>query len=112
MMLGTAAKNGFEARPEGYYEKFLEELGDLARLYIAEKDGVVIAASITTELGNRVWHMYACSDKTCTQRLCANELIQWEMQRHAVEAGFRYFDFRGVEGYPTSDQSQIRAAPV
>lgn len=102
MMLGTAAKNGFEARPEGYYEKFLRELGDMARLYIAEKDGAVIAASITAELGNRVWHMYACSDKAYNGD-CANELIQWEMQRHAVEAGFRYFDFRGVEGYPTPD---------
>ena len=63
MMLATAAKNGFTARPQQYYAHFLEALGPMAKLYLAEKDGVIIAASITAELGNRVWHMYACSDR-------------------------------------------------
>ena len=57
MMLATAAKNGFTARPQQYYAHFLEALGSMAKLYLAEKDGVIIAASITAELGNRVWHM-------------------------------------------------------
>ena len=32
-----------------------------------------------------------------------NELIQWQMQRDALEGGYRYFDFRGVEGYPVPE---------
>lgn len=50
MMLATAAKNGFTARPQQYYAHFLEALGPMAKLYLAEKDGVIIAASITAEL--------------------------------------------------------------
>lgn len=102
MMLATAAKNGFTARPQQYYAHFLEALGPMARLYLAEKDGVIIAASITAELGNRVWHMYACSDRAY-QADFPNELIQWQMQRDALEGGYRYFDFRGVEGYPVPE---------
>lgn len=102
MMLATAAKNGFTARPQQYYAHFLEALGPMAKLYLAEKDGVIIAASITAELGNRVWHMYACSDRAY-QADFPNELIQWQMQRDALEGGYRYFDFRGVEGYPVPE---------
>ena len=83
-MLATAAKNGFTARPQQYYAHFLEALGPMAKLYLAEKDGVIIAASITAELGNRVWHMYACSDRAY-QADFPNELIQWQMQRDALE---------------------------
>ena len=32
-----------------------------------------------------------------------NELLQWAMQSHAIDAGIRYFDYRGVEGYPVED---------
>ena len=102
MMLATAAKNGFTARPQQYYAHFLEARGPMAKLYLAEKDGVIIAASITAELGNRVWHMYACSDRAY-QADFPNELIQWQMQRDALEGGYRYFDFRGVEGYPVPE---------
>ena len=69
---------------------------------VVGKDGVIIAASITAELGNRVWHMYACSDRAY-QADFPNELIQWQMQRDALEGGYRYFDFRGVEGYPVPE---------
>lgn len=51
MMLATAAKNGFTARPQQYYAHFLEALGPMARLYLAEKDGVIIAC----EHHGRAW---------------------------------------------------------
>ena len=34
MMLATAAKNGFTARPQQYYAHFLEALGPMAKLYL------------------------------------------------------------------------------
>ena len=46
--------------------------------------------------------MYACSDRAY-QADFPNELIQWQMQRDALEGGYRYFDFRGVEGYPVPE---------
>lgn len=102
MMTETADRCGFSARSAEYYRTFLIELGDIAKLYIAEKEGKTIAATMTAELGNRVWHMYACSDSAYRADF-ANELLQWEMQRYAVEHGYRWFDFRGVEGYPVKD---------
>lgn len=99
MMKITAAKDHFEARPYQYFVDFLTGLGDAARLYIAEKDGKAVAATISTEYGNRMWHMYGCSDTACLSDR-PNELLQWAMQSHAIDAGIRYFDYRGVEGYP------------
>lgn len=106
MMQETADKNGFTPRSQKYFDEFLTGLGDLARLYIAEKDGVPIAGSITMELGNRMWHMYACSDRRYQADL-PNEQLQYRMQCDAIAAGYRWFDFRGVEGYPTEDNPKF-----
>ena len=102
MMQLTADKNGFTARSKTYFEEFLAGLGENARFYIAEKDGVTIAGSITMELGNRMWHMYACSDRKYQADL-PNELLQYRMQCDAIASGYRWFDFRGVEGYPVEE---------
>lgn len=102
MMEQTAQKNDFEARSEAYFSSFLTGLGDMARLYIAESDGKAIAASVSVMEGDRGYFMYGCSDRDYL-KLCPNELLQWQMQCDALEAGCRWFDFRGVEGYPSED---------
>lgn len=102
MMEQVAQKNDFEARSESYFRSFLSGLGDAARLYLAEHEGVPVAASISVLQGDRGWFMYGCSDRACL-KLCPNELLQWQMQCDALRAGCRWFDFRGVEGRPVED---------
>ena len=102
MMEQTAAKNDFEARSQDYFRSFLTGLGDAARLYLAEFEGKPIAASVSVIEGDRGYFMYGCSDRDYL-KLCPNELLQWKMQCDALEAGCRWFDFRGVEGYPGED---------
>lgn len=102
MMEQVAQKNDFEARSESYFRSFLAGLGDAARLYLAEHEGVPVAASISVLQGDRGWFMYGCSDRACL-KFCPNELLQWQMQCDALRAGCRWFDFRGVEGRPVED---------
>lgn len=102
MMNETAAKRGFAPHTETFFREFLTVLGDTARMFIAEKDGQVIAGTITAELGNRMWHMYGCSDRRYHDN-CPNELLQYAMQCHALKIGCRWFDFRGVDGYPVEE---------
>ena len=49
-----------------------------------------------------MWHMYGCSDRNYHAD-CPNELLQYAMQCHALKNGRRWFDFRGVEGYPVEE---------
>ena len=102
MMNETAEKKGFSAHDEEFFRRFLTLLGSGAQMYLAEKDGNVIAGTITMEMGNRMWHMYGCSDRNYHAD-CPNELLQYAMQCHALENGRRWFDFRGVEGYPVEE---------
>ena len=102
MMEQTAQKNDFEARSQLYFRSFLTGLGDMARLYLAESEGKIIAASISVIEGDRGYFMYGCSDREYL-RLYANELLQWQMQCDALQAGCRWFDFRGVEGHPVEE---------
>lgn len=106
MMDQVAEKNGFEPRHEPYFRTFLTELGDSARLYIGEQNGKIVAGSITVFLGNRSWYMYGCSD-IASRKNHPNEALQYKMQCDAIERGCDWFDFRGVEGYPTEDNPKI-----
>lgn len=106
MMEQVAEKNGFEARKASYFASVLRELGHCARLYLAEMKGNVIAGALMVLLGNRAWFMYGCSD-TEARKDYPNELLQWRMQCDALEMGCKWFDFRGVEGYPTEDNPKF-----
>lgn len=106
MMELVAEKNGFEARRAPYFCSLLRELKEKARLYLAELDGKVIAGAIAVFFGNRACFLYSCSD-TEARKEHPNELLQWKMQCDALELGCEWFDFRGVEGYPTEDNPKL-----
>ncbi len=106
MMAQTGEKNEFTPRSQSYFREFLEGLGDTARMYFAVEDGHVIAGSIAVFYGNRSWLMYSCSD-AAFRKSRPNELLQYVIQSDAMDLGCRYYDFRGVEGYPEEGNPKI-----
>ncbi|MBQ6267405.1 MAG: peptidoglycan bridge formation glycyltransferase FemA/FemB family protein [Clostridia bacterium] len=98
MMKQTGEKNGFHPHSMQYYKAFINDL-EGASFWIAEEDGLPAAATFAVELGNRMWYMYGCSFRDRLKNH-PNEFLQWKMQCHAVDQGYRYFDLRGVEGFP------------
>lgn len=101
MMSQTGDKNGFKPHSLKYYEAYITKL-EGAGFYIAEENGVPVAATMTAELGNRMWYMYGCSNQSRLQNH-PNEFLQWKMQCHAIDMGYDWFDLRGVEGFPVED---------
>ncbi len=101
MMRQTGEKNGFKPHSTKYYTSFINDL-EGASFWIAEEDGDPVAATFAVELGNRMWYMYGCSDQDRLKNH-PNEFLQWKMQCHAVDEGIKYFDLRGVEGFPEPD---------
>ena len=81
-------------------------MGAHARLYFAKRDGRFLAAAIAVFYGNRAWFLYGCSHRDAL-REHPNELLQWHMQTDALAMGCRFFDFRGVEGYPDMDNPKL-----
>lgn len=102
MMEETAEKNGFEPKDEWYFRRILQSMEGKAKLYIAETDDEPLAAAITVTYGTGCWFLYSCSYRKGL-KYHPNELLQWKMQADALREGCRFFDFRGVEGWPVAD---------
>lgn len=97
IMRVTGERDGFNTRPKSYFSGLLKGLGENARLFIAEKDGVIIAATIAIRYGDKTWYLYGASDNNFRNAM-PNYLLQWEMIRWAAEGGCAIYDFRGVSG--------------
>jgi lipid II:glycine glycyltransferase (peptidoglycan interpeptide bridge formation enzyme) len=97
LMETTGERDGFAIRPRGYFERFLDALGDKARLYLAFYEGRAIGGAITTNVGGKTCYVYGASDNEC-RNVMPNYLVQWEMIRWAVETGCTVYDFQGVSG--------------
>ncbi|HNX13307.1 MAG TPA: peptidoglycan bridge formation glycyltransferase FemA/FemB family protein [Oscillospiraceae bacterium] len=93
----TGERDGFATRPEYYFKGLLTAMSENARLYVAELDGKMIAATIPIQYGNKTWYLYGASDNEYRNAM-PNYLLQWEMIRWAVQSGCEIYDFRGVSG--------------
>lgn len=98
----TAERDGFLIRNFGYFERmwdlFVEQ--GMARLFLAEYRGEVIAGTIAFHCGDKVWYLYGASSNR-HRNVMPNNLLQWTMIRWAKSLGCRIYDFRGVP--PTDD---------
>ncbi len=97
LMATTGERDGFAIRPKAYFERFLDALGERARLYLAFYEGRPIAGAITTNAAGKTCYVYGASDNEA-RNVMPNYLVQWEMIRWAVETGCTVYDFQGVSG--------------
>lgn len=97
LLLVTAARDGFRVRAREYFERMYDLLvpAGLARLFVAEHEGTMLAGAIVFRMGDRAVYVYGASadDK---RNLMPNHLLQWRMMLWAREQGCRVYDFRGV----------------
>lgn len=93
----TAARDQFIIRPLAYYRdawgRFIE--ADLARLFLAEHEGQVLAGLLLFRFGYKVWYMYGASSSD-KRRLMPNHLLQWEAIRWAKAQGCDLYDMWGA----------------
>lgn len=97
LMRTTGERDGFNIRPQNYFERMLDALGDNVRLYMAYYDGKAVSGAITTNLGDKTCYVYGASDNVF-RNVMPNYLVQWEMIKWAIERGCRIYDFQGVSG--------------
>lgn len=98
LMEVTGKRDGFQIRSYQYFVRMFEAMfPGYLRLYLAEWNNEVIAASLAGILGNKVWYLYGASDNQ-HRNVMPNYLLQWEMILWAINENCEIYDFRGISG--------------
>ncbi|MFH1099215.1 MAG: peptidoglycan bridge formation glycyltransferase FemA/FemB family protein [Candidatus Uhrbacteria bacterium] len=107
----TAHRQGIATHPKTYYETMLRVLsrqstvnsqqdGTDCRLYLAEHDGVAIAAAIVAYYGDTATYLHGGSSYA-HRALMAPHLLHWQAMRDARAVGMRWYEWGGIEPPPS-----------
>jgi lipid II:glycine glycyltransferase (peptidoglycan interpeptide bridge formation enzyme) len=95
----TAQRDLFHPRGLPYFQRMWRALAsedaDRIRLYLAEHDGQVHAATLWARVNGHVWYTYGAST-TAGRDLRPSNAIQWQMIRDALTGGAQTYDMRGI----------------
>jgi lipid II:glycine glycyltransferase (peptidoglycan interpeptide bridge formation enzyme) len=93
----TTMRDKFKGHDKNFYKKMLEILGakNMAKLYLAEYEGIVIAAIIVTFYKDTATYYYGASSNKY-RNVMAPYLLQWQAICEAKNKGMRYYDFLGI----------------
>jgi len=95
----TAQRDGFQPRALSYFERMWQvmrtEDPDRIRLYLASRDGVLLAATTAVTVGEHVWYSYGASS-TAGREYRGSNAVQWRMISDAHARGASVYDMRGI----------------
>lgn len=96
LYLETAGRCGFTGRSLSYFETMWDALtADRMRLYLAEHDGGLVAATTMVRVGERAWYTYGASS-TAGREARGSNAVQWRMIRDANAERCAVYDLRGI----------------
>jgi lipid II:glycine glycyltransferase (peptidoglycan interpeptide bridge formation enzyme) len=96
LMTVTARRDNFREHSAEHYRNLLTGSADFIRLYLAEYEGRVIAAGLFCFWGDQVTYLHGASDNDF-RSVMAPYLLQWSLIKEACTAGYRYYDFYGID---------------
>lgn len=103
----TAQRDGFEVRPQKYFEKLVEVLGDNAALLVARLQDQILAATIVSFHGETASYLYGASGNEHRETM-APYLLHWEAMREAKARGCKVYDLLAVS--PFGDKIDAKLA--
>jgi hypothetical protein len=90
LYLETAERDHFTGRPLSYFQRMWEAMRaedpDRIRLYLAEHEGDLVAATTMVRVGQHAWYSYGASS-TAKREVRGSNAVQWAMLRDAAAAG-------------------------
>lgn len=95
MLIATTERKAFEYHTAAYYRALWRFFGDAARLYLAELNGEVVAASLVLAWGDNGLYLFAGSTRAGLDNR-AGHLLQWHAIRWAKERGAKTWDLWGI----------------
>lgn len=91
----TAERDSFGIYPASVYRTMLDTLGDAARVFVARRDGRVLAWAIVTVYDGGATYYYGAGTAEGRKALAAYR-VQWEVLRVLRVEGVRHYDLMGV----------------
>ncbi|MBD3251462.1 peptidoglycan bridge formation glycyltransferase FemA/FemB family protein [Candidatus Uhrbacteria bacterium] len=93
----TATRDRFLSQPSSYMRATYEHLhaSGVAQIRLAEREGVLLAASMEMRYGDTTTYLYGASSST-HRNLMAPYALHWDAIREAKQEGFRTYDFHGI----------------
>lgn len=108
--LETAERDGFTGRSVSYFETMWDALNaedpQRMKLYLAEHDGDLVAATTMVRVGEHAWYSYGASTNA-KREVRGSNAIQWQMIRDAAAAGATVYDLRGITEGVGADDPEI-----
>ena len=88
------------------YAALAAEDPDRIRLYLAQHEGDLVAATIWIRVGEHAWYSYGAST-TDKREVRGSKAIQWAMMRDALAAGADVYDLRGITDTLDEDDPHV-----
>ncbi|MCC2594210.1 peptidoglycan bridge formation glycyltransferase FemA/FemB family protein [Tessaracoccus sp. OS52] len=108
--LETAERDGFTGRAQSYFETMWDALNaegeGRMRLYLAEHEGDLVAATTMIVVGEHSWYSYGAST-TAKRDVRGSNAVQWQMIRDALADGCAVYDLRGITEGLAADDPEI-----
>jgi lipid II:glycine glycyltransferase (peptidoglycan interpeptide bridge formation enzyme) len=99
LYLETAGRDHFTGRPLSYFRQMWTAMRaedpDRIRLYLAEHEDDLVAATTMVRVGQHAWYSYGASS-TAKREVRGSNAVQWAMLRDAKAAGATVYDLRGI----------------
>ncbi|MCX6396983.1 MAG: peptidoglycan bridge formation glycyltransferase FemA/FemB family protein [Propionibacteriales bacterium] len=111
----TAERDHFTPRPLSYFQVMYDALSaeELSsgghvqiRVYLAEHEGDLVAATIWIRVGAHTWYSYGASS-TEKRDVRGSNAVQWQMIRDSLAVGADVYDLRGITETLAADDSHI-----
>jgi lipid II:glycine glycyltransferase (peptidoglycan interpeptide bridge formation enzyme) len=106
----TAARDRFTPRGLEYFQQMYAALSgedpERIRVYLAEHEDDVLAATIWIRVGEHAWYSYGAST-AAKRELQGSTAIQWRMMRDSLAAGATVYDLRGITNTVDTDNPHI-----
>lgn len=94
LMSLTGERDAFRLHDAAHYKKLIS--ADEIKLFFARANDKNIAAGLFCFFGNRATYMHGASDNEA-RNLMSPHLLQWEVIKEAKKAGYKYYDFYGID---------------
>ncbi|HLT62442.1 MAG TPA: peptidoglycan bridge formation glycyltransferase FemA/FemB family protein [Microlunatus sp.] len=106
----TAQRDHFSPRPLAYFQNMFQALlaedPDRIRLYLAEHEGDLVAATTWVRVGDHAWYSYGASS-TAKRDVRGSNAVQWRMITDAIAAGASVYDLRGITESVAADDPHL-----
>ena len=96
LMSLTSTRDQFSIHSREYYRHLIETGGDFIKLYMAKLGDKTLAVGLFSFFADTVSYLHGASDNNM-RNVMAPYLLQWEIIKKAQAAGFKYYDFYGVD---------------